>query len=254
MSIEFTTALQQGVWCGVDIPTLNNVAGATEMAWVKFKNLPDPAVVKGEIVSLSIGPPPGLSAHSRCEIECNNDPASGVFATYAFFTRSLDGDADSVNLMPNNSTQLNFAQHVAATIDYNTRQVHLYLNGVLNTVALAPNVTPGNTDATNSKTLSMGVDDDLESEFSDAFIEDVRIYDRVLSANEIMSIFESQGVDGIVFGLRNRYEFQAGFDGQNVSAISPQDSATLQINASVATTSSPVYRGSIGPTFRRRLP
>lgn len=253
MSIEFTTASQQGIWCGVSIPTLNNVAGATEMAWVRLKSIPAAPNTKYEIVSLSIGPPPGLSPNSRCEIECINDPASGIFATYVFFTRALDSDADSSDQMPNGSAQIGFTQHVAATIDYTTKQVKLYLNGVLVSTATADNVTPGNTSATNSKTLSMGIDDDIATEFADAFYEDIRIYNRVLSENEIMSIYTSQGVDGIVFGLQDRYEFQAGFDGQNVSAISPQDSAQLMINASVVTASSPVYRPSITPRFRRRL-
>lgn len=253
MSVEFSKALSQGLRAGTNIPSLNNVAGATIMGWIFNKTLPV-GVNKYTLTGTSVGPPPGVTPNSRLEIELKNDPGGGVIAQYTIVSRALDGDADSIDGSPDNSGIVGFAQHVVATCDFNTRQVKLYVNGVLINTGTAGSMTAGNTSATNGKAASIGCEEDALDEFADSFIEDVRHYNRVLSADEIQTIYECQGVDGIVFGLQQRYELQAGFDGQSVSEISPQDSAQQMLNASVPTASSPLYRNSIAPTFRRRLP
>ena len=257
MSVEFGgIPSQQTIRCGLSIPSLNNVAGSTQMGWLVINSLPpgpDPDH-KYAPISSSIGPPPGVTFQSRAEIEVEDLPSSGVFARYNIVCRALDSDAESIISSANNVVMLGVRQHVATTIDFNTRECKIYLNGVLIATGIGANLTAGNSDNTDGKVMALGSEDDGLSEFFDGRLEDARQYDRVLSADEIQTIYECEGVDGIAFGLQQRYELQSGFEGQNVSQLSPQDSAAQQLNASVTSANSPVYRESIGPTFRRRLP
>jgi hypothetical protein len=77
-------------------------------------------------------------------------------------------------------------------------------------------VFAGNTSATNPKVLSIGANEDFLSGFWSGDIEDCRIYHRQLP-QEIETIVNSKGRDGIVSGLQVRYPLLDGAIGTNVN-------------------------------------
>ena len=97
--------------------------------------------------------------------------------------------------------------HVAVTYDDSdlANDAVFYIDGVVSatTEIAAPVGTPdsagGNTRIANT---NIGA-----TRTFDGLLDDVRIYDRVLSAAEIRTIFQTRGVDGIVEGLQLRYTF-----------------------------------------------
>ena len=243
---------------GLDIPSLNNVPGASLACWFTMISLPpgpaDPAT-KYTLAGSSCGPPgvPPLTNRSRIEIEIDNDPGAGAPAHFNVVSRALDTDANSDNSSPNNTAPVGVPTFVVATVDYTSRQVKIYKNGVLILAEIGVNLTAGNTSPTNAEAGSIGTEERGDPEFFNGWIEDVRLYSRTLSADEVLTMYTCEGVDGIVFGLQQRYELQSGFPTQTVNSLSPQDSAVRMINGSVPS-GSPTYDDSITPTYRRRLP
>lgn len=257
MSVDFHgIPAQESIRQGLSIPSLNNVSGASLACWFNADTLPPgppPDDDKYSLVTSSIGPPPGTTSSSRLEIEIQNTPGSGITARFNIVCRALDSDGASTIPSANNLVPLGVRTFVVATMNYTTRTGIIYVNGQLVVSGVAGSMTAGNTDNTNGKVGALGSEDDGSLEWFDGRIEDARIYSRVLSPDEVQTMWECEGVDGIVFGLQQRYELQSGFEGQAATAISAQDSAQQQLNGSV-TNGSPTYRESIGPTFRRRLP
>jgi len=238
----------------LDLPTLNNVPGATGAVWVDLDALPDPAVdTIATCIEISIGPPGGATSdNARFAMSINNPDATNVNARLRCSVRSLDGDTVS-NIDSAAGTASPGKFHFAATCDYTTGQVKIYKNGVLITTGIGPNITLGNTSATNSKVGAIAAANDNVNEFIDGRLEDLRVWSRVLDANEILTIFSTEGIDGMVFGSRQRFEMQSGSDGMTVNTLSVQDSGPLRIDAA-RFNGTPTYRPSIAPTFRRRLP
>lgn len=91
--------------------------------------------------------------------------------------------------------------HVAGT--YDGSDLRVYVNGVEENSA----AKTGNIDSTTAPVrLGAGSGTTIASEEPfHGFIDDPRIYDRVLSAEEIATIHASQGHDEIVVGLQARY-------------------------------------------------
>jgi hypothetical protein len=83
---------------------------------------------------------------------------------------------------------------------------------------------------------------------------DIRIYNRVLAAPEVQTIYNARGMDGIVAGLLHRWLMNEGQPGASLSGTGTvKDHASGQINVSVGTGTAPVfiYDGLIQP--RRRV-
>lgn len=255
MSVDYKgNASQDALRIGVALAALQNVPGVTMTAWTDIDSMPDPAVHRASaFCEYSVGG--ALNDNSRFAFELQNNAADPPGRCYATVTRRLDADAGSEDQTPP-GTAAPGRVFVAATVNYLTGQVIFYkFSGVgLSTVsaAIASWAAGGNTSNTTSSVAGIGTSDDGLTEFTDGRLEDLRIYSRVLSADEIQCIFECQGVDGIVFGLQSRFELQSGSVGQLVSTLAAQDSAQQQTSAS-AISGTPSYAESIGPTFRRRL-
>jgi len=76
-----------------------------------------------------------------------------------------------------------------------------------------------------------------------AYVEDVRIYNRVLSANEVSTIYACKGVDGIVHGLLHRWLLDEGSEFAVASGTGAvKDSGPGQLN--MIPNNSPLYSGS----------
>lgn len=258
MSVLFSSATSDSIRQGVNIPSLNNVPGASLTCWFTANSLPpgpaDPAT-KYTLVSSGAGPPgiPPLTNRSRIEIEIENDPAAGRPAGFNIVCRALDSDSNSDVPGPSNTVPIGVPTFVVITVDYTSREAKVYKNGILIGSGIGANLTAGNTSPTNGDDGSIGSEDSGTPELFNGWIEDARVYSRALSANEILTMYTCEGIDGIVLGLEQRYELQSGFGGQLVSQVSPQDSARQLLNGSLPG-GVPIYAPSITPTFRRRLP
>jgi Concanavalin A-like lectin/glucanases superfamily len=110
-------------------------------------------------------------------------------------------------------------QHAAFTIDYVAQTPLLYVNGVNQPVAGVSSLTGTATSNTSSAAAKIGGDIN-NTVFVNGLIEDVRLYQRALSVQEIMTIFTAQGMDGIVQGLASRYVCNDLANGQPVAGIS----------------------------------
>jgi hypothetical protein len=83
---------------------------------------------------------------------------------------------------------------------------------------------------------------------------DFRIYNRVLTANEIQTIYACAGTDGIVSGLTLRLPMDEGYEGQTVATTAGliKDVSNYKTNATMVTSSgTPIYTS--GPFVKRRL-
>ena len=92
---------------------------------------------------------------------------------------------------------------------YDATTVRAYLDGVED----GTDALTGNINSTTAP-VRIGVGSGATSEQPmDGAAEDVRIYDRVLSADEILTIYNSRGRDGIILGLAARYLMNEGAPG-----------------------------------------
>lgn len=82
----------------------------------------------------------------------------------------------------------------------------------------------------------------LNSEHFDGDLDDIRLYDRILTLTEIKNIYESKGHDGIIKGLLHRYMLDEESAGNqpNLGAIKDQAGTN-----NLSFTNSPSYSTSI---------
>lgn len=258
MSVEFD-GVADAIRQGLNLPTLNGVDGASFAFWLFLDTLPptgpDPTD-KYCPMAISVGPgtdPPNNT--SRMEVEVHSEPTQ-TEAHYNITARALDSDSGSVLSSDPATAQAQTPVHIVATVNFQTRVGHLYINGLesgLDFSAIFDNMTAGSTSATNSAVGSVGSEDSGTPEFLDGRVEDMRIYARELTPQEAQTIFATEGIDGIVRGLQKRFEFQDNADGITTTQSSPADSGSQQMNPATLT-GAPTYRESIRPTFRRRVP
>jgi hypothetical protein len=253
MAVEYN-GVNDAVRQALDIPSLRNTTGGSMMCWFNLFSLPPAAPDPSDkycLVASSVGPPPGVTNTSRLEIEIETDP--GPESHFNIVARSLDGSGGGIISSPDGGIVPGTKSHVAITVDYVLGVGRIYQNGQLLTEQVVPGAWGTPTSDTNGMVGSIGTEDSGTPEFVHGLLEDVRIYNRVLTADEIMTIYNCQGVDGIVRGLQQRYEFQDRSNGSVMGQGQAFDSARQQLNASQLT-GSPTFRESIFPTYRRRLP
>lgn len=134
--------------------------------------------------------------------------------------------------------------HVVFTGDANTDTDKVYVDGVLEG-------TFGTATGTNVGTvLSIGGTTPTPVQMFIGTIEDWRSYDRVLSDEEVATIFAARGVDGIVNGLTARWPLNEREDGHVAVAGDIKDVGPSGLTIS-SVTGTPVYRPS-DLRYRRR--
>jgi len=128
---------------------------------------------------------------------------------------------------------LNTWYHVVGTyINTSTRQ--LFIDGALNNSATQGSSTP------TANLLRIGTSNHTPASFHAGEIEDVRIYNRVLTAEEVETIYACQGTDDIWTGLLDRWPLNEGSSGATVTgAGSVLDVSDTANNCSPV--NSPVY-------------
>ena len=147
----------------------------------------------------------------------------------------VDGDAATVISQAGGgfANQLN---HRLFTVDYQSRALRLYVNGVLGASGLMP--TSGNTSNTPSLLSTFGATNlgaGAYNNFMDGRLELVEVWNRVLSDVEANNLFLAKGKLIIGSGLQSRWRLQELEPGANFTDAGQADSG-IQKNDGVAGT------------------
>lgn len=225
---------------GASCPLLQNVPGGTICSWVNITNFPG----SGETY-ISHFSTNGAATASRLGISINQ-PTGSFRAT----ARRLDADAlVSANDPTARSTGVWY--HVAITADYSNagqgQTLRIYVDGV---EVVNAGVQAGWTGNSSNTASTRGCHMARASQLLqiDGVCEDIRVYNRALSASEILTIYGARGIDNILSGLINRHLF-TGPIGVFASGTSVDLSGTL--NGTF--TDSPQYIESSPVRWRKKV-
>jgi hypothetical protein len=181
---------------------LNNVPGACICGWVK--HFTSPAGSFDRLLSIGTS---DVADNSRTSIGIRADDTLYVAAR----TQVADPGAvvGSTGVVP-----LNTLTFVAANFSFaGVAQVSFYVNGAF-VDTIAGDWTVGNMINADSLASAIGASSAGLRFYMDGTLDDLRLYNRMLSANELQIIFACKGSDAIYYGLRARYnmeEKQSGF-------------------------------------------
>ena len=131
--------------------------------------------------------------------------------------------------------------HMAYTCDGN-KSHYLYINGVL----VNSNT---NYQQTIAAVTSLQIGGNQWGEYLSGYMDDIRIYNRTLTANEILSIYSTKGNDLIVYGLISRWLI-TGVAGASLSSIT--DSAYSKNSSTISNGSFTTYNSYID-SFRKPI-
>lgn len=238
-------SVNQAVNIGLDISQTASQAALSVSAWIYTQS--NLGGADQQIMSFSIGPPPGTSTNSRFSFEID-----GVTTPGALDLGGRATDAEGQHILSSSGLITEDAwHHVVGCIDYTNSIHYIYIDGVLNTSG-APSggaYAAAQTAATNSKCGCIGAEDDASGEFFDGFIEDARLYQRLLSAAEVATIYATRGADSIVWGLALRYPLFGSEGGS--AAVCPEVTGN---RPAAAGANSPTFAAGILNPRRRYVP
>jgi hypothetical protein len=135
--------------------------------------------------------------------------------------------------------------HIVFTNATNVQQV--FVNGVLEASGTGTNSAP-----TAANLLLGWRTGGTEAEHFDGVLEDFRIYNRVLTANEILTIATSHGADSIIDGLVHRWMMNDGYSGAEVTGASTVRDIVDAAQLHGTGTATPFYREDFRTRWRRR--
>ena len=175
---------------------LANVPAATVSLWVNGDNIS--SGFHQALVDISIGGGSG----SRYELIWKGTGPAGSFRVGG---RGDDSDTfeseETTNLFTSNGTWY----HVVGVMDYANKDVKIYVDGVLqNTVGSIDDVAPA-TSNTSPQDAEIGVNAGSTFWYFDGFLDDVRIYERELTQDEVTRIYNHQSI--LSTGLVGHYTF-----------------------------------------------
>ena len=151
--------------------------------------------------------------------------------------RCADGDSNQACISSAGVISTGHHYHVAGLFDFTNKTINLYVNGsnVKSVSGLSwSNAPTSDTDST----LTMIGGYTAGTHWFDGYIEDCRSYNRLLSVNEVVSMYNSFGRDSILYGLQNRYRLMGG----NGVTINPEyDLAYRQYSLTRASGTRPKY-------------
>jgi hypothetical protein len=99
-----------------------------------------------------------------------------------------------------------------------TTEHRVYVNGVEDGSGGVPTSV-----GTNTSDLLIGASPVDSGRPFGGYLEDIRLYTRVLSDNEIQALFAARGSDHIVNGLQSRWKLNHGSPGTSLSGITLRD-------------------------------
>jgi hypothetical protein len=200
---------------GSNLSILQNVSQASLTAWVNANSF----VAYPVIVANSIGNGAATST-SRAELFLNGSNVSCG-------GRAGDGESEQAVIT---TAALNGGTwyHLACLIDYANDTATVYINGVAQAMTGTISFTAGSTANTASRSNAIGAEENGGSNWFDGKIDDVRIYNRALTANEVSQIYGgSTGTCGAPAGnegdmmYNGDYEVVQYCDGRNWVAMGP---------------------------------
>jgi hypothetical protein len=171
---------------GTSQDMLTNVSGATMAAWIQASSFSTTG--QNSIVGVSVGPG-GAATAARFVLQIARQGTVNVLRA-----GGRDNDtAAFTNLIAPTNTALspNTLYHVAATINYATNSFELFLNGtsIATGVTGTNNLTAATTSPnTASQTAFIGASASGNTEYFAGIIDDVRIYNTILTASEINAL------------------------------------------------------------------
>lgn len=181
---------------------VRNVSGACVCGWVYHASN---STNEDRLVSLSSS---GAADNSRISLGIRTTNQKLYTAS-----RTVPGDPGAVIAATGAALSINTLYHIAVNINYSAVTAAFYINGALDST-VAGDWTSGNVENAASLAGAIGASSGGARWFYDGRIDDVRVYNRILSANELKTIFSSNGVDGIIYGMTGRYllnQKQSGF-------------------------------------------
>ncbi len=132
---------------------------------------------------------------------------------------------------------LNTLHHVGYV--YNGSTVLFYRDG--DPVSASSSLS-GTIDTSASTSVRIADNPGTHRKELDGTVEDTRIYERALSANEVKTIFSARGRDSVIYKLKYRWILNEDSCGQ--SAAGKDSIKDLMGNANGTPSSNPVYQGS----------
>lgn len=136
-------------------------------------------------------------------------------------------------------------RHVAFVVDKDNNQRRPHLDGVQQNV-----VNTSSFAGQQTNVMSIGVTPGGSSQGWFGVVDDIRVYERALSTEEIQTIFACRGTDGIHDGLSVWYPLNEGAEGATVTACYE---VTENAPDCVNVTGTPVYNYDAGLKRRRRV-
>jgi len=168
---------------GSDLSILQNVSEATLTAWVKADTL---SASERYIVGISknnSGTPTLISRAFVLLSDSDEVKAGG---------RSADGEDAQFVTTTTSPISTGTWYHIATVINYANDSVTIYVNGQSQAATGTVNFSQNTTSNTASTSNAVGSEDDGSSSFFDGVIDDVRIWNRALTADEIKTEYGSK--------------------------------------------------------------
>lgn len=137
-----------------------------------------------------------------------------------------------------NNVAINLGQLYHMGFVYNGSNVTFYRDGSSN----GSSSQSGTIDTNGSVEVRIADNPGINRKEFDGKLEDVRMYNRALSAAEMKTIHAARGRDGIVDGLIHRWLLNEGYEGQSASGSGLNKDLVGTVNGTPA--GSPAFRGS----------
>ena len=206
MAILFTAASSMRLALTARTDALSSVNAATLTAWVNMVSFPSASTT---IVAVSTG----NAANPRALMgfaSTNQLTAGGRVADPNAYQSINSG-----SVFPTGSWV-----HVAATLDYANKIIRLYQNGsLIITSGTLSGWTAAPTGAGTSAGSTIGSASNGGSQYLNGSVADVRIYDRLLSTDEVLSISNARGQDTSFYRLRHWYPLTEGVAGVAATVV-----------------------------------
>lgn len=173
----------------------------------------------------------------------------GTGTPYVYRVSSRRLDADSLSTVDSTTAPVaGNLVHLCGTYGWTTGEMTVYVNGVQENSISIP-AWNGNSSNTVAGGGTVCVRPDHTSlTLSNAYIDDLRLYQRELTATEVQIITTARGRDSVVNGLFDRWKLM---DGATSSIIST--TASIGSNQGVATSQgSPTYYNALFTVTRKR--
>jgi hypothetical protein len=235
MAATLVLASSQYLSMNNSLTATQNQSGVSMCLWVQ------PVTLTGVERYLMIFTVNGSTINGRTALSVR----SGI--SYRARSRRLDFDVASTvdsTTVPATGTRV----HLCATYGWSSGAMIIYVNGVQEN-----SLTIGSWTGNSSNTIAGGSGigtgpDHSNSTMADAIFDDVRIYQRVLTANEVRNIASGRGRDTVVYGMFDRWKLMDGSLGATIGTT-----ASIGSNQGRAVaTNSPVYSQALGTVTRRR--